>query len=43
MRSTPKTKVQIAGGGRYKALFDTGAEVNVMTHDIVIQKELRSK
>lgn len=35
MRSTRKTKVQIAGGNKYRALFDTGAKVNVMTHDVL--------
>ena len=38
--STPKARVQIAGGGRYKALLDTGAEVNVMTHSIVKEEGL---
>lgn len=40
MRSTPKTKVQIAKSARYKTLFDTEAEVNIMTHDIVVAEGL---
>lgn len=40
MRATPKTKVQVNGGGKYRGLLDSGAEVNVMTHDIVKAESL---
>ena len=39
-RSTPKAKVRVGDGGRYKSLLDSGAEVNVMTYDVAKREGL---
>ena len=39
-RSTPKAKVQIGDGNRYKSLLDSGAEVNMMTYNVAKREGL---